>query len=152
VDVVAGCQPVPMVDIVCIVVSPAAASLPADAADVHSPGVPRDCAALEGLDEPDLTALAAAASRHTAAGGTSGSSGTVEDVAHRTGGSADAAAGDMTAALSRLQEVRCHALPLCCLMAIYPQELLPLHAQCVLSAVVVCSRFQPACGVLSTST
>lgn len=100
-------------------VSPAADLFPSDAADVHSPGVPRDCAALEGLDEPDLTALAAAASRHSGlhsgAGGTSGSSGTVEDVAQRTGGSSDAAAGDMTAALSRLQEV-CHHALLCWLL------------------------------------
>jgi hypothetical protein len=82
-----------------------AAAAPADAADVHSPGVPRDCAALEGLDEPDLTALAAAAGRSSASGGTSGGRGTADDVGHKAGGSSDAPAVDMDAALSRLQEV-----------------------------------------------
>jgi hypothetical protein len=78
--------------------------LVADAADVHSPGVPRDCAALEGLDEPDLTALAAAAA---AAGrqGTAGGAAPAEAAGHRPEAAAAAAAVDMDAALSRLQEV-----------------------------------------------
>lgn len=77
----------------------------ADTADVHSPGVPRDCAALEGLHEPDLTALASAA-RHDTAGGAAAGNGAAaaeETGAGRTGGT-DAAV-DMDAALSRLQEV-----------------------------------------------
>lgn len=73
-----------------------------DAADVHSPGVPRDCAALESLDEPDLTALAAAAGRQGTAGGTAAGTAPAENAGHRPEA---AAAVDMDAALSRLQEV-----------------------------------------------
>lgn len=73
-------------------------------ADVHSPGVPRDCAALEGLDDPDLTALAAAANRHSTAGGATGGTITADDVVGQSVGT-DTPARDMDAALSRLQEV-----------------------------------------------
>lgn len=71
---------------------------------MHSPGVPRDCAALEGLDDPDLTALAAAANRHSTAGGATGGTVTADDVAGQSAGT-DTPARDMDAALSRLQEV-----------------------------------------------
>lgn len=81
----------------------------ADAADVHSPGVPRDCAALEGLEEPDLTALAAAAGRPSTTGGTAGSRRTTEEAA---GHVPEAAVVDEDAALTRLQEVRGLCQPL----------------------------------------
>lgn len=73
---------------------------PAGTADVHSPGLPRDCAALEA-SEPDLsTLLANNSSQENLADA-------VADTAGNNYSSAvDTSEGDVELALSRLQEVR----------------------------------------------
>jgi hypothetical protein len=91
---------------------------PAVTADVHSPGLPRDCAALEGVNEPDLSELASAAGRAGGSGTAGGGAGVPTpgagpDVpvepgrrANAGGGAAaDAAVLDAQAVLARLQEV-----------------------------------------------